>query len=173
MKYVIALAAIFFLTAFSSSALSYGRLWGVRPDLLLVFVACWAALRGQGEAMVVAPLAGFLRDLMTSDPVGTSALALAPIVLLAAYREFNPTDLQFLPALALVAVGTLAYGIISMTVLTAVGYNVPWYDALLRHLVPAVLLNVLVTPAIYLPLRWFTAATVPVSPTRIGPTVRL
>ena len=117
MRYPIAFAAAFFLAVLQASAMPYVKVLGVTPDLVLIFAACWAMVRGQGEAMVVVPLAGLLRDLSSSDPLGTSVLALAPIVLLAAARELRPMDTEFVPTLVVVGAGTLAYGVLSMSVL--------------------------------------------------------
>ena len=154
MKYLLAFAAAFFLAALGASAMPYVRVLGVTPDLLLIFAASWAVVRGQSEAMVVVPVAGLLRDLTASDPLGTSMLALSPIVLLAALRELRAVESNFLPALAVVAAGTVAYGLISMAVLAATGQTVPLADALLRVVLPGALVNALFTPIVYLPVRW-------------------
>ncbi len=154
MRYLAALAAAYFLALLGASAMPYVKVLGVTPDLVLIFAACWAMLRGQGEAFLVVPLAGFLRDLTTSDPLGTSVLALAPIVLLASLRELRTVDTEFVPTLAVVAAGSLCYGVISMAVLSATGQEVPWPDGLLRVVLPAAVVNALFTPIVYLPIRW-------------------
>jgi len=161
MRYVAAFIAAFAIAVVYASALPYWRILGVTPDLVLIFVACWAMLRGQDEAMVVVPLAGFLRDLMTSDPLGTSVLALAPIVLLATLREFKIVETDFVPTVVVVVAGSLAYGVIALAVLAATGQTVPWSDAIIRAVLPAVIVNGLFTPIIYLPLRWFQSARRP------------
>lgn len=157
MRYLLAFAAAFFLAVLGASAMPYLKVLAVTPDLLLIFAACWAMVRGQGEAMVMVPLAGLLRDLTTSDPLGTSLLALSPIVLLAAARELWTTlETEFVPTVVVVGIGTLAYGLLSMTVLAATGQEVPWQDGLLRVLLPAAVVNALFTPVVYLPLRWLS-----------------
>lgn len=158
MKYIVAFVLAFALALVYAAALPYWRILGVTPDLVLIFVACWAMLRGQAESMVVIPLAGFLRDLMTSDPLGASVLALAPIVLLASLREVKIVETDFVPTLVVVVLGSLAYGIIALTVLLATGQTVPWSDALLRAILPAAVVNALFTPIIYLPVRWLRPA---------------
>ncbi len=157
MKYAIALAGSFLVAILAASVMPYVKVLGVAPDLVLIFAVCWAMIRGQGEAMVVVPMAGLLRDLTTSDPVGTSMLALSPIVLLAVIRELRPVESDFLPTLAVVAIASLAYAVVSMTVLTAIGDDVPWGTAMLRVALPSVLVNPLFTVLIYAPMRWLTA----------------
>ncbi len=156
MKYAIALAASAMVAILATSVVPYVKVLGVAPDIVLIFAACWAMVRGQGEAMVVVPMAGLLRDLTTSDPVGTSVLALSPIILLAAIRDLRPVESDFLPTLAVVAIASLAYSVISLTVLTAVGENVPWGTAMLRVALPSMLVNPLFTVLIYSPMRWLT-----------------
>jgi rod shape-determining protein MreD len=156
MKYLIAFVGAFFAAVLTASLVPYVRILGVTPDLVLIFAACWAMVRGQREAMVVVPMAGLLRDLTTSDPVGTSVLALSPIVALAVLRDLRPVESDYLPALAVVAVASLAYALVSMIVLTVVGDDVPWSTGLLRVAFPSMLVNALFTIAVYLPMRWLS-----------------
>lgn len=157
MTYFIAAVAAFFLAVIQASALPYWRVLDVSPDFILILAACWAMLRGQKEAMVVVPLAGALRDLVTSDPLGTSVLALAPIVLLAALRDIKIVDTDFIPTLVVVVLGSLAYGLISMAVLAATGQEVSWLAALRVAVLPSVIVNALFTPIVYLPIQWFAS----------------
>ncbi len=156
MKYLVALAGSFLAAVLAASVAPYVKVLTVAPDLVLIFAACWAMVRGQGEAMVVVPMAGLLRDLTTSDPVGTSVLALSPIVALAIVRELRPVDSEFVPALAVVSAASFAYAVISMAVLTVVGDGVPWGTALLRVALPSMLVNPLFAVLVYPPMRWLS-----------------
>jgi rod shape-determining protein MreD len=155
-RYFAAFAGCFLAVALAISLTPYLSILGVTPDLLLIFVACWAMIRGRAEALVVVPMGGFLRDLATSDPVGTSTLALMPVVFLASLRDLRPVESDFLPAVAVVAAATFAYAIVSMVVLTAVGDDVPWWTAMLRVTLPAMVVNPLFAVIIYAPMRWLT-----------------
>ncbi|MDO8615557.1 MAG: rod shape-determining protein MreD [Dehalococcoidia bacterium] len=154
MSYLIAIVIAWFLALLNASALPYVQVLGVTPDLVLIFAVCWAMVRGQDEALFVVPLAGFLRDLNTSDPLGTSVLAMAPVVLLAAAIRLRALDTEFVPTIAVVAGGSLAYGVISMMVLAATGQDIQWLDALLTVTLPGMLVNALFTPILYLPVHW-------------------
>jgi len=95
-KYLAALAAAFLAAVLTTSLSPYVKVLGVAPDFVLIFAACWAMVRGQGEAMFVVPVAALLRDLTTSDPLGLSVLALAPIVFLALLRErLDTADMRY------------------------------------------------------------------------------
>jgi rod shape-determining protein MreD len=153
-KYVIAFLIAWLLAVANVSAFSYIKVLGVTPEFLLIFAACWAVVRGETEALAVVPMAGLLRDLTTSDPLGTSLLAFAPIVLFAAAARQQVIDSDFPPAIAVVAGSALTFGIIQSVVLAATGQHMEVWQVFTRVIVPGVLVNALFTPIIYLPIRW-------------------
>jgi rod shape-determining protein MreD len=157
MKYILAILAAGLLAVLQVSLMPYVEILGVAPDLVLIFAASWAVIRGQDEAVIVVPLAGFLRDLASSDPLGTSALALIPVVFLATAVRLRSLDTEFIPTALVVAAGSLTYGIISITVLAFTGQTVDWTDAALRVLLPSCLVNAVFTPFIYMPVHLFSA----------------
>lgn len=165
MRYVVAVAVAFFLAVFSVSAMPYVKVLGVTPDFVLIFAVCWAVVRGQEEAWFVVPAAGLMRDLTTSDPLGTSMLALIPVVLLATAVRLRALDTDFIPTVAVVAMSSLAYGIISMSVLAITGQNVVLGDALVRVILPSIVVNALFCPIVYLPVKWLSP---PPKPTLLG-----
>jgi rod shape-determining protein MreD len=156
MKYLVAVGVCWFLAVLNVSAMPFVKVLDVTPDLLLVFAVCWAVTRGYEEALFVVPAAAVLRDLTTSDPLGLSLLAMAPIVLLALAVQMRAIESQFLPTVVVVAAGSVAYSIISMTVLALTGQSVPWGDALLRVTLPWSVVNALFAPIIYLPVNWLS-----------------
>ncbi len=157
MRYIVAFVAAAFVAILNVSVMPYVEILGVAPDLVLIFAASWTVVRGDEEGVIVVPVAGFIRDLTTSDPLGTSALALAPVVLLAAAVRLRAMDTEFVPAVLVVASGSLAYGIISMTVLAATGQTVLFGDSVSRVVLPACLVNAVFTPLAYLPIHTFSA----------------
>ncbi len=164
MRYLLFVPLILFVALAQVAAAPYFPLLGVTANPLLVLLMCWAMVRGPRETMVLIPLAGTFKDLITTDPVGASALALLPIVPLAAVRERRPTESEFLPTLAVVAVASLSYHLLYMLVLTAVGDGPPWLQSPIRVVLPAALFNALLTPIFYLPVRWATTLSEMVRP---------
>jgi len=154
MRFVLAFAIGMFLAILEASFMPYFQVLGVTPNLVLIFAASWAMVRGQDEAMVVIPMAGLLHDLTTSDPLGTSVLALAPILVLAAGVHLRAMDTDFVPTVLVVAVASLTYGIITMVVLSATGQRIPWFDGMVSAVVPSIVVNALFTPIVYLPIHW-------------------
>jgi len=156
LKYLLAFAVAWFLAVLNVSAMPYVQVLHVTPDVVLIFAACWTMVRGRDEGLIVVPIAALLRDLTTSDPLGTSLQAMAPLIPLAAVVRLRAMATDFLPTVALVAAGSFFYGVISTLVLAATGQTTPWDDAFLRVVLPAALVNSLFTPIVYLPVHWFS-----------------
>jgi rod shape-determining protein MreD len=141
------------------AAAPYFPLMGATANPLMVLLMCWAMVRGPREAMVLIPLTAVFKDLITNDPVGITVLALLPIVPLAAVRERHLTQSEFVPIVVVVAVASISYHLVYMAVLTSLGEDIPWVQSPLRVLLPAALLDAVLTPLFYLPLRWVTTIT--------------
>jgi rod shape-determining protein MreD len=157
-KYIFATTIAWLLAMLDVSAMPYMKILGVTPDLVLILAACWAVLRPQDEAMIVVPITGLMHDLTNGDPLGASVLGFAPLLILATVIRIRAVETQFIPALIVVAAGTLAWGAIRMTVLVVTGQEVQWFDAALRVIIPLAVVNTLFMPLRYMPLSWFSAA---------------
>lgn len=144
---------------FQVAVAPYFPLLGATANPLLALLMSWAMVRGPRETMVLIPLTAVFKDLITNDPVGVSVLALLPIVPLAAVRERHLTQSEFVPTVVVVAVASLCYHLVYMVVLASLGEDVPWLQSLLRVLLPAALLDSVITLLFYLPLRWVTTFT--------------
>jgi rod shape-determining protein MreD len=155
-RYAIAFVIAWLLAVANVSAFSYIKVLGVTPEFVLIFACCWAVVRGEPEALFVVPAAGLLRDLTTSDPIGTSMLAFAPIVPLAALARQQVIDSDFPPAVAAVAAASLAFGVIQSSVLAVTGQHIDVWPVIVRVILPGAIVNALFTPVIYLPVRWST-----------------
>lgn len=156
MTYAVAALLAWAFAVLDVSAMPYLHPLGVSPDLVLIFAACWAIVRGHNEAMIVVPICAVMQDLTTSDPVGTSLLGLAPIVPLAVAVRLRAIESDFLPAVATVMGASVCYGVISMIVLGATGQEIAVFHALFRVVLPSIVINALFTPLIFLPMHWIS-----------------
>ena len=157
MIYAAALVLAAFLAMFHVSVMQYVEVLGVTPDLLLIFAACFAVLRREEESLVVVPLAGLLRDLTTSDPIGTSVLGFAPIVLLAAAVRLRGMESQFIPSVIVSFTGSIAYVVVTMGVLGMTGHTIDPVQSVIRLALPLAVADALFTPVLYMPMSWFRA----------------
>lgn len=124
------------------------QLVAVVPDLTLVLVLVWSALRGWGPGLVTAFAAGLILDVVGLDSLGTNALALLVAVILGglAGRRFFQTSM-ILP-LVLTLVATFLHAIILLLVRSGEGGAVP-FDSVFRMVVLQAVLNLIVVPPIY------------------------
>ncbi len=86
--------------------------FSVHPDLPVVWLCCWAVVRGRQEAMALIPVAGLALGLAGSEPLGASLLALLPVAGLAALVEATPLRGRFLAAIAITAVCSILYTVV-------------------------------------------------------------
>lgn len=91
---------------------------GVHPDLVVVWLACWAALRGTQEVLVLTAVAGCGLGLLGHEPFGAALLALLPIAALAWLREQRGTKRSVLAAV----LGALAAGMVFNLIQAAAAY---------------------------------------------------
>ena len=159
MKYVFLGPLAVTIVLFQVAAAPYFPLMGATANPLVALLMCWAMVRGPRETMVLIPLTAVFKDLITNDPVGVSLLALLPVVPLAAVRERHLTQSEFAPTVVMVGVASLCYHLVYMVTLASLGEDVPWLQSPLRVLLPAALLDAVLTPLFYLPLRWVTTLT--------------
>lgn len=133
---------------------------GVLPDLVLVLLLLWSALRGVAEGAIWVFGTGLLLDLLAMDRFGTNGLALFVVALLAgpARRRFFQSGLVF--PIALTVVATIAHAIILLLMRSGTGAALP-LTAAFRLIVLQALLNSLLVPPLYLLAGWMDRKVVP------------
>ena len=119
----------------------------VYPDLVLVFLFVWSSTRSLRESLFWVFFTGLLLDVLALDMLGTNALSLAIVVVLAGLARQRVLHSNVLISIVLVAVATVFHGVLL---------------ALLRGEMPAgwtipvqALIHAMIVPVIYLVLRVF------------------
>jgi rod shape-determining protein MreD len=122
---------------------------GVLPDLVLILLLVWSALRGTIEGLAWVAAAGLLLDILALDPLGTNGLALLIVVILAgpARRRLLHSGLVFPMLLVIVATMVHAFMLMMLRSDTSAGLPVA---AVFRLAFLQALLNSLLVPPIYL-----------------------
>lgn len=126
---------------------------GVPPNVLLVGVVCWAALKGANQAAPAAFYSGLWLDLLSGRTLGNHALTLLLAVALAAaiVRAFD--DENWLLPLSIVASGTLIFHLIP--IITAGGAG-NWAEFTIVILLPTLFWNTILALPEYMLLRWWS-----------------
>ncbi len=143
-----------FMAIVQSTVTSHLRLFGVNPDLVLLFVIAWGLLSGTQEALFAGLVGGFMLDVLSGAPFGFSTLSLTLVSYLAGVSEINVFRTARLMPYIVVGLATFLYYCIFTFLLQFSGHRVIWWPTLLRVVMPAVLLNVLCMPIVYHLMRW-------------------
>ena len=138
---VVVIAQVSILPAFS--------IFGVQPNLVIVLLVAWMAVRGQREVLLLVPAAGLVQGLLDSQPLGLAMLALAPIILMTELRELRWAESDLVPALVLAALATLVYETTILLTLAVTGEHLDWLASVLDVLVPAAIANALLLLPVY------------------------
>ncbi len=128
-------------------------LFGAKPDLMLVTVVCWGLLRGASASVRWAFLGGLMIDLLSGAPLGAATLPLLLVGYLSALGELNLLRFGFLLPVAVMLLASIAYNTLFLVVLQVLGRPIGWQSAFTHVILPAALINTLVMPFFYFPLR--------------------
>jgi rod shape-determining protein MreD len=137
-----------------STLLPQVKLFGVQPDLVLLAVVSWSLLRGSQEGMLWALIGGLALDAFSSARLGVNTLPLLAISFLAGLWQRGIVRLDVLIPLLATPVATLAYQGAMVALLKLLGWPGTWGASFRHAILPSMLLNTLLMPAVYVLLRW-------------------
>ncbi|MHB8575070.1 MAG: hypothetical protein ACYDCQ_07030 [Dehalococcoidia bacterium] len=83
--------------------------FGVHPDLPVVWLGCWAVLRGRSAVLPLILTAGLALGLLGPEPLGASVLGLIPIAATPVVDDAQILPNRFLLALGVVFVAGTVY----------------------------------------------------------------
>lgn len=129
-----------------------------RPHLVVLLVVAVCLAESLYDAVIWGFMGGLMLDLMGGAilPLGTNALLLVLIALLASLGQANPFhSLLFVPLIT-VFVATLFYHIMVMVLSAALGNQVAFVDNVLRVALPSAALNTVLMPAAYSSMLWLS-----------------
>jgi rod shape-determining protein MreD len=131
--------------------------WGVFANLPLLVVVSWSLLRGPREGAVWGFIAGLMVDLLSGAPFGAATLSLITVGFLTGLGE--TTVFRARIALPMVAMffATIVYELLFLLVVQISGQPVTWLDSVFRIVLPSAILNAVLTPIIFLTMRWLYA----------------
>jgi rod shape-determining protein MreD len=129
-------------------------IWGVFADLPLLVVVSWGLLRGPREGIIWGFIAGFAVDLFSGAPFGAATLSLMAVGFLCGLGEAAVFRGHLVLPLLIIFLATLLYDLIFLLVVRISGAPVAWIDSLVRLILPSALLNVVLTPVVFLLVRW-------------------
>ena len=142
------------LAILQSTIVSHFRMWGVFADLPLLVVVSWSLLRGPREGLIWGFIAGAAVDIFSGAPFGAATFGLMAAGLLSGLGQSTVFRSQlFLPLLAML-LATIVYDMLFLLVVSISGYSVSWMDSLLHLILPSAVLNAVLTPVVFVIMRW-------------------
>ena len=137
-------------------------LWGVKPDLMLLFVASWGLTRGVRDGVAWGFAGGVMLDLVSGAPFGGHTIALSLASAVAGLGATNLLRLGLGLPLAIVVASTIVYDLALAAFLGISGRAVNWLDLMMRVVLPSILLNLLAMPLVFWIVRALHRFTRPV-----------
>lgn len=149
MSLYVGLPLTILLAIAQSAVTSRLQIFGVSPNLTLVFIVGWVLFCGVRQGLAIALVGGLVLDALSGAPFGFSTLSLVLASWVAGLGESNVfRTAWFLPYLV-IALATLVYEGAMMFSLRMAGRPVAWGPALGHIVLPDVLLNLLCMPLVY------------------------
>lgn len=145
-------AAVLLLTSaalLQSSLLPHLSWGGLKPDLVVMLVISWGLLRGVKEGLLWAFIGGLALDLLSTTPLGLSALILTLLILLTSPGQKSIYRTNILFPLASIFLATLGYNLALLLAWQLLGRPALWGETFLKVLLPTGFLNLLVMLPLY------------------------
>lgn len=130
-----------------STAATRVKIYGVKPDLVLILLVVGTLIYGSRSGLVWAFIGGLVLDVFSGGPMGASSLALMAAVLLAGVGHRTLSRFNVLVPIGAMALGTAVYGAAYLALLTVLQYlrvtqhSLPLWTTVQNILVPALIYN--------------------------------
>lgn len=130
-----------------STAATRLKLFGVKPDLVLILLIVGTLVYGSRPGLVWAFIGGLALDIFSGGPMGASSLALMAAVLVAGVGHRTLSRFNLLVPIGAMALGTAVYGGAYLALLSVLQYlsvaqhNLPVGPTVQNILVPALVYN--------------------------------
>lgn len=171
-KYIVYAVYLLLITTIQVTFRGWLNLYGIRPDMMFVFVVLTAYMFGFYDGIVVGALVGIIRDYFSAptvtglDGTVTNALGIGLFVMVAAAAYGSAfftvrVERNFILAFLSVVTATLLYKsaghlliFIWSHIAPGLSYNMELSQVLLKSILPQILMNFIVAIPIYLLLRF-------------------
>ncbi len=144
--YVLVLGALFLVQTTLSNFI---WIFGLKPDLPLVFALCTAVVNGEKAGAAIGLLNGFLEDIFFGRFIGANTIAKTIAAYLVGYGSHNLYKGRTIITMVLAFFGTFMFNFFFVIVAYLTGELVnPWHQ-FFSITIPSSLLNMFISPLIY------------------------
>ena len=125
MRYLTGAFISFMLALVQASSIEQFHIFGVSPNLMLVFLVAWLVVRGLEDVLPMVAVAGVTLGLVGLQTPGLVLLALLPIAGFGVVREMHVVHSEILLTLLLVIGATVAYETVLLGSVTLAACFIP------------------------------------------------
>ncbi|MBI3976952.1 MAG: rod shape-determining protein MreD [Chloroflexi bacterium] len=150
----LALPTLGLVGVLQASAAPSLRILGVKPDLMLVVVVCWGAVRGWRQGLLWGLLGGLILDQFASTPAGLNAVLLGALGAAAGAGEFQLVRGNLLPPLLVALGGTLLLDLVTFAVIQVTGGRMEWRYFFQHVVAPSAVVNTVLALPLYAVMAW-------------------
>ena len=141
--------------------LEQSLIFGGRPDLPLLLVVTWAIIRGANEGATWGFVGGLFCDTLSGGAFGLWTFTLTAVGFLAGQSWVHALGPTVIRLALMSALGTLVGHALLLGAMAIVGYPVNWLYDLQTVIIPATLLNLVLSPFAFRLLVWFHQRPLP------------
>ena len=129
-----------------------------RPQLVVLLVIAVCLVESLYDAAIWAFMGGLMLDLMSPPtyPLGSNALMLVLVALLASMGRAGPFRHRLVLPLAIAFAGTLFYMMMVNAMLFALGNGIAFTENMLLVAIPTAILNTILMPVAYSSILWLS-----------------
>ncbi|MDD4569368.1 MAG: rod shape-determining protein MreD [Tepidanaerobacteraceae bacterium] len=150
MRTVAYVFVIITLLLLQTTLLNFSQIYGVKPDLPLVFALCMAMIKGEKVGAVTGFFNGLLEDILFGRFLGLNTIVKCITTYVLGYGSRDIYKGPAVLTMALVFLGSILYNILFMLLAFFTNeISHPWYY-FLPITIPSALLNMIISPLIYL-----------------------
>lgn len=154
MTVYIVIALLLLVAIVQTALIPYLSIWGIFADLPLLFVVSWSLLQGKRQGLLWGSIAGMCIDILSGAPFGAATLSLALVGFLAGLGQTTVFRYYMVLPLLTVFLATILYNILFLAITAILGEPVAWLDSMLRIIQPSAVLNALLVPLVFVPMRF-------------------
>jgi rod shape-determining protein MreD len=137
-----------------STVMPHLAVWGVFADLPVLLVAGWGLLRGPKEGITWGFIAGLIVDLLSGAPFGAATLSLMLVGFLSGLGSNSVFATHTVFPIVAMFLATIVYNVCFLLIVWLSGQPMIWLDSLARIVLPSAVLNAMLAPIVFLPMRW-------------------
>lgn len=153
MARIIFALCLFFAALIQATVLPAIDVVEVLPDVTLVLLLVWSALRGTPEGLLWAFGLGLFIDILALDPLGTNGLALLGVAIMGGVSRRRFFHNTLILPLVLAVAATMVHALVLLLLRSGEGAGLP-VSSVFRLIFLQALLNAMFVPPLYVIAGW-------------------